>query len=248
MPAILIVLALLGGWQAYTAISGIDEFLLPSPTDVLSSLWDDRSLLWSNFTVTAREMAVGLLISLVLGVALALALHLSKAARRGIYPLLIASQTIPIVIVAPLLVAWFGYGVTPKLFVVALVCFFPIVVPTLDGLRASDNAKRKLLQTLGASRWQQLRFVDAPGALPSLFTGTRVAVAVAAIAAVLAEQAGSESGLGRLITQSIPQLETARAFAAVVVLSVFSLLLYAALGLAERRLLPWANDPKGPLK
>lgn len=248
MLTILIVIALLGGWQAYTALSGIDEFLLPAPTDVLSSLWDDRSLLWSNFTVTAREMAFGLAISLVLGVALALTLHLSRAARRGIYPLLIASQTIPIVLIAPLLVAWFGYGVTPKLFVVALVCFFPIVVPTLDGLRAVDDAKRKLLQTLGASRWQQLRFVDAPGALPSLFTGTRVAVAIAAIAAVLAEQAGSESGLGRLITQSIPQLETARAFAAVVVLSVFSLLLYAALGLAERRLLPWAHDPKGPQK
>ena len=248
MLTVLIVIALLGGWQAYTALSGIDEFLLPSPTDVLSSLWDDRSLLWSNFTVTAREMALGLAISLVLGVVLALTLHLSRAARRGIYPLLIASQTIPIVLVAPLLVAWFGYGVTPKLFVVALVCFFPIVVPTLDGLRAVDDAKRKLLQTLGASRWQQLRFVDAPGALPSLFTGTRVAVAIAAIAAVLAEQAGSESGLGRLITQSIPQLETARAFAAVVVLSVFSLLLYAALGLAERRFLPWAHDPKGPQK
>lgn len=248
MPAVLIVLVALGGWQAYTAISDIDEFLLPSPTDVLSSLWDDRSLLWSNFTVTAREMGIGLGISLTVGVALAVLLHLSRPARRSIYPLLIASQTIPVVLVAPLLVAWFGYGVTPKLFVVALVCFFPIVVATLDGLGAADGAKRKLLQTLGASRTQQLRFVDFPGALPSLFTGTRVAVAIAAIAAVLAEQAGSESGLGRLITQSIPQLETARAFAAVFVLSAFSLLLYAALGTAERRLLPWAHDPKGPQK
>lgn len=248
MLAALIVIAALGGWQAYTAISGIDEFLLPSPTDVLSAGWDDRSLLWSNFTVTAREMAIGLAISITAGVALAVLLHVSRTARRGVYPLLIASQTIPIVLVAPLLVAWFGYGVTPKLFVVALVCFFPIVVATLDGLAATDDAQRKLLLTLGASRRQQLRFVDFPGALPSLFTGTRLAVAVAAIAAVLAEQAGSESGLGRLITQSIPQLETARAFAAVVVLSTFSLLLYTALGLAERRFLPWANDPKGPRK
>jgi len=248
MLAVAIVLVALGAWQAYTALSSIDEFLLPSPTDVVSSLWDDRHLLWSNFTVTAREMAIGLAISLAAGVALALLLHVSRTARRGVYPLLIASQTIPIVLIAPLLVAWFGYGVTPKLFVVALVCFFPIVVATLDGLAAADEAKRKLLRTLGASRRQQLRFVDIPGALPSLFTGTRVAVAIAAIAAVLAEQAGSESGLGRLITQSIPQLETARAFAAVVVLSSFSLLLYAALGLAERWLLPWANDPKGHRK
>ncbi|WP_354701217.1 Riboflavin transport system permease protein RibX [Paraconexibacter sp. AEG42_29] len=247
MLAVLILLAFLGGWQAYADLSDIDEFLLPSPTDVLSTAWEDRGLLWDNFQVTAQEMGIGLLIAIVLGVGLALALHRWAQVRRGLYPLLIASQTVPIVLVAPLLAAWLGYDLTPKLIIVALVCFFPIVVPTLDALAGADPGRRKLMAGLGASRWQQLRFVEAPSALPALFTGTRLAVAIAAIAAVLAETAGSDAGLGHLMTQSIPQLETARAFAAVVLLSLFSLSLYAALTLAERRVAPWAHPPKGPV-
>src|SRR5689334_19155456 len=109
MLAALILLAVLGGWQAYADLSGIDEFLLPSPTDVVNAAWDDRGLLWDNFRVTAEEMGVGLVVSLVLGVGLALLLHRSGALRRGLYPLLIASQTVPIVLVAPLLAAWLGY-------------------------------------------------------------------------------------------------------------------------------------------
>ncbi|MCW2959582.1 MAG: transporter permease [Solirubrobacterales bacterium] len=247
MLAALILLAFLGGWQLYTELSSIDEFLLPSPTDVASAAWEDRGLLWDNFTVTAREMGIGLLIALVIGVSLALVLHRWWAVRKGLYPLIIASQTVPIVLIAPLLAAWLGYDLGPKLVIVALVCFFPIIVPTLDALSAVDPSRRKLMAGLGASRWQLLRFVEAPSALPALFTGLRLAIAVAAIAAVLAETAGSESGLGHLMTQSIPQLETARAFAAVILLSLFSVVLYATLTLAERRLAPWAHPPKGPV-
>ncbi|MCW2998442.1 MAG: transporter permease [Solirubrobacterales bacterium] len=247
MLAAVILLAFLGGWQAYADLSSIDEFLLPSPTDVLAAAWDDRGLLWDNFTVTAGEMGIGLLIAVVIGVALALVLHRWWTVRRGLYPLLIASQTVPIVLVAPLLAAWLGYDLGPKLVIVALVCFFPIVVPTLDALSGVDAGHRKLMAGLGASRWQLLRYVEAPSALPALFTGLRLAVAIAAIAAVLAETAGSDAGLGHLMTQSIPQLETARAFAAVILLSLFSVLLYASLSLAERRLAPWAHSPKGPV-
>jgi ABC-type nitrate/sulfonate/bicarbonate transport system permease component len=247
MLAVLVLLLFLGGWQAYADLSGIDTFLLPAPTDVLSSCWDDRGLLWDNFLVTAQEMGIGLLIALVLGVGLALLLHRVRPVRRGLYPLLIGSQAVPTSLVAPLLAAWLGYDLGPKLVIVALVCFFPIVVPTLDALDGTDPGQRKLMAGLGASRWQLLRFVEAPAALPALFTGLRLAVAVAAIAGFLAEQAGSDSGLGHLVIQSIPQLETSRAFAAVIVLTVFSLLLYAALTLAERRLAPWAHPPKGPV-
>ena len=247
MAAALVLLAFLGVWQLYTAISGLDAFVLPSPTEVAVALADDRVLLAENFVVTATEMVVGLLCALVLGVALTTLLHLSARARRGLYPLLIGTQVVPIVLVAPLLVAWFGFGLRPKLLIVALVCFFPIVVPTLDALQRIDPDRRKLLRTLGASRWQTLRFAEAPAALPALFTGTRLAVAVAAIAAVLAEYSGSEKGLGRLTLQSIPQLETARAYAAIVVLMAFTLALYASLAALERRLLPWASPttPKG---
>lgn len=246
MAAALLVLAFLGIWQLYTALSGLDEFVLPAPTAVASSLWHDRAVLASNFAVTAVEMLAGLALALVLGVALTTLLHLSRRARQGLYPLLVGTQVIPIVLIAPLLVAWFGFGVRPKLAIVALVCFFPVVVPTLDALRRIDPDRLKLLRTLGASRWQILRFAEAPSALPALFTGARLAVAIAAIAAVLAEYSGSEKGLGRLTLQSIPQLETARAYAAIVVLMTFTLALYAGLVALERRLLPWAAAPTTP--
>ena len=232
---------LLGGWQLYAQLSGVDDFLLPAPTDVGAALVEDRALLWDAFTVTAGEIALGLLLALGAALALAVAVHLSPTLRRAVYPLLVASQTVPIPIIAPLLVVWFGFALFPKLVIVALVCFFPIVVPVLDGLAGVAPEQRKLLRTLGATRWQVLRHVEAPSALPGLFTGAKLAVAVAAIAAVLAEQAGSSEGIGHLITQAIPQLETARAWAAVVVLSLFSVALFVALALAERRLAPWAH-------
>ena len=249
MAAALIVVALLGVWQLYTIVSDLDEFVLPPPTAVAESLVQDRGLLAENFVVTATEMLAGLACALVLGIALTALLHLSPRARSGLYPLLIGTQVIPIVLIAPLLVAWFGFGVAPKLFIVALVCFFPIVVPTLDALGRIPADRLKLMRSLGAARWQILRFAEAPSALPALFTGTRLAVAIAAIAAVLAEYSGSEKGLGRLTLQSIPQLETARAYAAIVVLMAFTLALYAGLAALERGLLPWAaTTPKGPVR
>jgi NitT/TauT family transport system permease protein/putative hydroxymethylpyrimidine transport system permease protein len=243
---LLVLAAFFGAWQLYTVLSGIDPFVLPAPSDIARSLADDRSLLWSDFTVTAREMVLGLLCGLAIGVVLAFLLHRFVAVRRSVYPLIIASQAIPVPILAPVLLVWLGFGILPKLLIVALVCFFPVVVPTVDALHTVDPDSRKLMRTLGASRLQVLRFVEAPAALPGLFTGVRLAVAVAAIAAFIAETSGSESGLGHLVLQSIPQLETARAFAAVVVLSVFSVALFAALGVIERLLLPWAHERKDP--
>ena len=247
IAALLTLAAFLGVWEFYTAVSGLDAFVLPPPSDVAGALLGDRGLLWSNFLVTAQEMLLGLALAVVLGVALTSLLHVSRRARAGVYPLLVATQVIPIVLIAPLLVAWFGFGLRPKLAIVAVVCFFPIVVPTLDALGGVPADRVKLMRTLGASRWQTLRWAEAPAALPALFTGTRLAIAVAAIAAVLAEYSGSERGLGHLTLQSIPQLETARAYAAIVVLMAFTLALFAGLVALERRLLPWANPPRRPL-
>jgi putative hydroxymethylpyrimidine transport system permease protein len=245
MGAALLVLALLGGWELYADLGGIDQFLLPAPSDVAASLWTDRGLLWDNFTVTAGEVLLGIAVSLAAGVALAVAIHLSRTLRRATYPLLVASQTIPIVIVAPLLVAWLGYDLAPKLAIVGLICFFPVVVTTLDGLAGVDPDLRKLMRTLDASRLQTLRHVEGPAALPALLSGAKIAVTVAVIGAVLAEQAGSSDGLGHLILQSIPQFETARSWAAVVVLAAFAIVLFGALALAERRLVPWAHRSEG---
>lgn len=247
MLAALVVLGVLGAWELYAQLSGVDALVLPAPHEVAQALWVDRALLWSNFTVTAREMLLGMACAVLAAAALSVLLHLSTTARRALYPLLIGTQVIPVILIAPLLVLWFGFDLTPKVVIVALVCFFPIVVTTLDGLGATGGEERRLMATLGASRWQRLRFVDGPGAVPSLFSGLRVAVAVAAIGAVFAEFAGTDKGLGHLLQQAIPQLETARAYAAVVVLVAFTLALFGALTLLERRLLPWAHPtPEGP--
>lgn len=236
-----IVLVLVGAWELYARVGGVEDLILPAPTDVGRSLWTDRSLLWDNFVVTAQEVLFGLGLAVAAGALLAAALHASAAVRRAVYPLLVASQTVPIVIVAPLLVVWFGYGLAPKLAIIALICFFPVVVTALDGLASVDPELRKLMHTLDAPRLRTFRLVEVPAALPSLFSGARIAVAVAVIGAVLAEQAGSSDGLGHLLLQATPQLETARAYAAVVVLSAFAIALFALLAVVERLALPWAH-------
>ncbi|MBA3749007.1 MAG: ABC transporter permease [Solirubrobacterales bacterium] len=245
MRALLLFAVILGGWEAYVRIGDVDEILLPAPSAIATALVDDRALLWSNLTVTALEIGLGLCAALVLGLACAIAIHLWRPMRRALYPLLVSSQTIPIPIIAPLLVVWFGYELTPKIVIVALVCFFPIVVPTLDALDRTDADLRKLMRSFGASRWQTFRLVEAPAALPGLVTGAKLSLAFAAIAAVLAEWSGSESGLGHLVLQALPNFETARAYAAVLILAAFSVALFGALSLAERRLLPWAHRPRG---
>jgi ABC-type nitrate/sulfonate/bicarbonate transport system permease component len=246
LPA-LVVLTLLGGWEAYARLSTVDAFILPAPTQIAEALWVDRGLLADNLWVTAEEMILGLLIALVAGIALALVLHLWEPVRRALYPLVVGTQAIPTVAIAPLLAAWFGYGLTPKLVIVALICFFPIVVTTLDGLASINPDHAKLLRTLGASRRQQLRWLELPAALPAALSGAKIAVAVGGLGAVFAEFAGSEKGLGNLLLQSIPQLETARAWAAMVVLAVLAVTCFSLLALAERRLAPWAHRRKDTL-
>ena len=236
-----IILALLLTWELYARSGAVDDFILPAPTEVLSALSDDRDLLWDNFWVTAAEVGLGILVALLAGALLAIAIHLVPVLRRALYPLLVGSQAVPIVIVSPLLVVWFGFGVAPKLAIIALVCFFPVVVTTLDALAAVDPEERKMLRTLDATRWQEFRFVEAPAALPGALSGAKIAVAVAVIGAVFAEYSGSSEGLGNVILQATPQLETARAYAAVVLLSGFAVLLFALLSLAERVLVPWSR-------
>lgn len=240
LPA-LIVIALLAIWEGYSRSGAVDDFILPGPTEVAQALVDDRALLWDNFWVTATEVGIGILVALVAGALLAIAIHLSPILRRALYPLLVGSQAVPIAIVAPLLVVWFGFGIVPKLGIIALVCFFPVVVTTLDALASVDPEQRKLLRTLDATRWQEFRLVEAPAALPGALSGGKIAVALAVIGAVFAEYAGSSEGLGNVILQATPQLETARAYAAVALLSAFAVLLFYLLAMAERLLVPWAR-------
>lgn len=245
LPALLIVVALVGAWELYAVYGNVDALLLPAPHEVATALWEDRALLWHDFKVTAGEVLLGILVAAVAGLACAVAIHLSPTLRRATYPLLVASQTVPIPIVASLLVVWLGFDLAPKLVIIGLVSFFPIAVTTLDALAGVDPELRRLMRTLDASRLRTFRFVEAPAALPGLFSGAKIAVAVAVIGAVFAEQSGSDAGLGHLVQQAVPQLLTARAYAAVLILSTFAIVLFGLLSVVERRVLPWAFETQG---
>jgi ABC-type nitrate/sulfonate/bicarbonate transport system permease component len=241
------VLALLVGlWEAYVDAGGAEPLILPAPHSVAKALFDDRSLLWSNFLTTAEEVLLGILVAAAVALAFAVALHFSRVTLRpAIYPLLVASQAIPIVLIAPLLVLWLGFGLLPKLVVIALVSFFPIVVTALAGLAAVDPDLLKLMHTFDASRLRTFRHIELPSALPGVLTGAKIAVAVAVIGAVFAELAGSSSGLGYLYQQSQGQLLMPRAYAIVVILCLFAVLLFGLLTLAERFAVPWAYQSTG---
>jgi putative hydroxymethylpyrimidine transport system permease protein len=243
--AVIVILLLLGAWEAYVELGGIDPLVLPAPHDVASTLWTERASLVHDLGVTAGEVALGILVAVVAGLVCAVAIHLSTTLRRALYPLLVASQTVPIVVIAPLLVVWLGFGLGPKLAIVGLVCFFPVTVTTLDALAAVDPALLKLMRTFGASRWQAFVRVEAPSALPGLLSGARIAVVVAVIAAVLAEDTGASSGLGYVVRTAGGQLDAPRAYAAVVLLSALAIGLWAALAALERTLIPWARGRPG---
>lgn len=244
LPTLLLA-GLVTAWQiaastgALADLLGLEPYVVPSPVEIAESMWQNRELLAENAWVTLREILLGFGCAVAVGLMFAVALHLSETLRLAFYPVLIASQTIPIVAIAPILVIWFGYGIAPKLWIIALICFFPVTVNTLDGLRSVDPEGTKMMRTLDASRAQILWRVEMPTALPYFFSGTRIAAAVAVIAALFAELAGGESGLGVLIRQDTAILETARAFAAIALLSVIAIVLYVLLALVERRVVTW---------
>ena len=238
IPALL-VLAAIGAWQLIVAVGVVDELILPAPTAVLEALWLDRAILGPDLLVTLGEVLLGLLAAIVAGAALGLAMHLCAPVRRALGPLVIGSQAVPIPVIAPLFILVFGFGLAPKVLMVALICFFPITINLYDGLRDVDPDARKLLATLGAGRWRVLRLLEAPAALPQAFTGVKIAAAVAVIGAVFAEWAGSERGLGHAILTAGGQLETARAFAATLLLFLLAIAIYGAFSLLERRVVDW---------
>ena len=242
-PAALVAL-LIGGWELLAELGHVENYLLPAPSEVASALWRDRDLLAPDAWVTAREVLLGFALALLVGVAIAIALHLSPLLRRAVYPLVVASQAVPVVVIAPILVIWFGFGMTPKLIVIALICFFPIVVNTLDGLEGTERDQVKMMRTLGASRLDLLRRLELPSSLPFFFSGAKVAVAVAVIGAVFGELVGSDAGLGHAIQVGTAELETARVFAAVLILSAMAIALFGALTLIERRVIHWAHGPR----
>ena len=245
LPPLLLILALVGLWQLAASsgflanVLNLEDFLVPAPSEIADVLWQDRDLILDNAKTTLVEIVAGFFLALVCGIAVAVAFRGSELVRRAGYPLVVASQTIPVIVIAPVLVVWFGYGIWPKLLIIALVCFFPITVNTLDGLRSTDPEAVRMMRSLDASRTSIFRRVEVPTALPGLFTGARIAAAVAVIGAVFGEWAGSDKGLGHLILQDNAQLMTARMFASVFVLSLIAITIYALIGLLERWVVRW---------
>ena len=240
LSAIALTVALLVAWELIVRLGHVPEYLLPAPTQILADLRTDWVILWPAMLVTLKEVLIGFVIASVAGVGLAVLLHLYGPLRRAVYPILIGSQTIPIVVLAPILVILLGYGILPKLVIVALICFFPIVVNGIDGLRAVDDDFIRMMYTLDATRWGIFRRVEFPGALPSFFSGMRIAATFAAIGAVFGEWSGSNAGLGYVMLEATPNLLTARIFAAILMLTVISLVLFGLVSLLERIAVPWA--------
>lgn len=242
-----VLLAFAGAWELYVDLGGAEAFVLPSPHAIAAALWSNAGLLWTNFQTTAAEVGPGILLALLVGFAGAVAMHFSVTLRRALYPLAVGSQAQPFVLLAPLLVLWWGFGLLPKLAVIVVICFFPVLVTTLDALAGVDPDQIKLLRTLDATRWQIFRFAEAPTALPAAISGAKIALAVAVIGAFIAETTGigSSAGLGHEIVTDITALQTARAYAAAVVLGAFAIACFYVLALAERRLAPWAHRSRG---
>jgi ABC-type nitrate/sulfonate/bicarbonate transport system permease component len=239
LPPAAVLAGLFVAWELYVEFSGISAVTLPAPSRIIQSAFANRGIIWDNAWVTIKETLIGLAVSIALGVALALVIDAFAPARRALYPLLVGSQTVPVVVIAPLLVLWFGFELTPKVVVVTLYTFFPITVAFASGLAATDGEALLLMRTLGANRLQTLRLLQIPQALPYLFTGLRIAVTYAMVGAVFAEWSGAREGLGIYVLLMKNSFRTDLVFAAVFLIALLSLLLFGLVGLTQRLVVRW---------
>jgi len=239
LPPVALLAALVVAWELVVVLLDLPDYLLPAPTEVLAALVADAALLAGHAAATTTTALLGLLAGAVAGVVLAVLMAASQRARAALYPLVVVSQSVPVVVLAPLFVVWFGFGLLPRVLVVALVAFFPVAVATVSGLLSADRDQVDLLRSMGAGRRGVARHVLVPGALPSLFTGLTVAASYAMFAAVVGEWIGASAGLGLYLERSRASFATDQMFAAVVVIAAVSVGLVGVVLLAQRLLLPW---------
>ncbi len=239
LPSAVLCLVFVVVWECAVWLWRIEAYLLPAPSRVWTAGLQARSLLAEHVQQTLREALLGFVVALITGLGFSIIIDLSSLVRRAIYPILVITQTVPIMAIAPLLVIWLGYTIWPKVIVVALVCFFPIVVSTTDGLRGVDPELLALLQTMGASRWQIFAKVRAPAALPAAFSGIRIAITYSVIGAIIGEWVGASKGLGVFMLRSSNSFRTDWVFVAIALSSLLSIALFSAVALCERAALPW---------
>ena len=238
-PGVLVPLGILVGWQLYCSWANVDPTVLPTPTRIVSQLFEARDIAWTNTEQTLKETVLGFSISVVVAVVIATAMDQLAWLRRALYPMLIASQTIPVIAIAPLMIIWFGFGLLPKVLLIVLVTFFPIVVALLDGFAATEPEAMDLLRTMGAKRRQTFRLLRFPGALPNFFTGLRISATYAVLAAIFAEYVGAFHGLGIWMSQSKSSFRTDLVFGAIGICALISILLFTLIAILARFVMPW---------
>ncbi len=226
-------------WEVLVRWRETPRWMLPPPSAIVLAFRDDWRMLLSNTQVTLIEVLLGFGLALVAGIVTGVLIDSSLVVRRALYPLVIASQTIPMVALAPLMLIWFGYGLLPKVLITALIGFFPIAVATVDGLGSADREMLALLRSMGATASQRARLVRVPASLPTIFSGARVAITFCVIGAIFGELVGASEGLGYLMTRSAAQFQTARLFACIVILAVMGIGLFGVVSAVERAALPW---------
>lgn len=242
LPAAILMLALLIIWQA-AAMHMNAAYILPSPVQVIQKLWELRGPLFkAHLPATMEVVGIGLVISIVLGLFLAVIMDMSEIIEKAIYPLVIASQTIPTTALAPLFVLWFGYGIWSKVLVTVLMTFFPITITVFDGFKSVKTEMTELMQTFGADKKQIFLKLKLPAVLPYFFSAIKMAMPLSLIGAAIGEWLGAQSGLGYFSRRMMTQLDGAGVFAPILLLSVAAMILVAVVSIFEKRLIRWRND------
>lgn len=235
------VAVILGLWQLVVILFDMPSFILPAPWDVFERLFSRFDVLLKHTWVTAKEILLGLLLGLSMGLVFALQMLLFKPIKRWLLPILIASQAVPVFAIAPLLMLWLGYGIASKVVMAAIIIFFPVTTCCYDGLRNTPSGYLDLAKTMGASKWQRLRHIQIPASLPTLASGLRVAVVIAPIGAVVGEWVGSSAGLGYLMLQANARMQIDEMFAALLILALLSISLYFITDKLLKKFIPWEN-------
>lgn len=241
-PPTVAVLALGATWWLAVEILEPAAYVLPSPKDVYDAAVRTQSELWRHTRTTFTEASLGLILGVGLGAIIAVFLAVSRPVRRFIEPLLIVSQSVPPVVLTPIVVMWLGFGLNSRLVVVTLVCFFPVVIASIGGLLQVDPLQLEYMQSQGASRWQLLKQLQVPGALPAFFSGARVAAAYAVFGAVVAEWMGANAGLGVYMQRSQSSYRTDQLFVAVVIIAAMGAALFYLTDFLSRLSTPWKSN------
>lgn len=247
LPAAYLMVGIVATWEAAIRLLHVSSFVLPAPSAIIRALIADHAALLAATRVTAIEVLLGFSLSAVVGIAVALVIVRFERFGRALYPLVVLFQTVPKVALAPIFILWFGYDLAPKITLIVAIAFFPVAIDMLAGLQSVEPSFVALMQSVGASRGEILRRVQIPASLPHLMAGLKVAITFSVIGAIVGEFAGASAGLGYVIQLASTQLETARVFAALTVVSVLGFGFYYAIELAERLLVPWSPkfEPQG---